>query len=457
MPVTVRQTYLVILAAAGSLALLLVNSTAGLAASPLMRGEPMLALIISAPAAATVLALLAWHLAPARSWAWLLLAGALCALPNPLLQLNPDLLTSEEMFEAVLAVTMAGPPLTLVGLLGAATLVWRSGRAAVASGLAGAALAIGLVEPLVSVTLTSPDNSWIAWYERDFLPRLTLVLAGLAVVAAVAGIVARPPRIDSPPPRVTAAASLASLAPLLLLAWPSIRTSLNTGDLGDALFHVGLVLLAVGLVAGAAVGGAALLGALAAGLALGVFGTLVSVGLVVQRELPALAVAVALAAVPLGFLAAMSRLRLRFGVGGLLVVAAGLVILYLLSTSDSLNGTDGTARIIEPVLIVAAGVGTVAGVATIGATLAERAAAPAVLAGLTVPFVLGTTSILLHEALTGVAGGVLRDEMSDTPLLLAAAGLGVAAVALLGIAGTLGRRRQEGEVGAPVPAASEIA
>lgn len=246
---------------------------------------------------------------------------------------------------------------------------------------------------------------------------------------------------------------MASLTPLLLLAWPAVRTSLNVGDVGDTLLQVGLVLLAAGLVVGAAAGGAALLGALATGVVVGVFGLLATAELVVQRDLPVLAVVVALAAVPIGFLAAMSPLRLRFGVGGLLVVAAGLAVLFLVLSAESPLGTDdAVVRVIEPVLVLAAGVGVTAGIATAGARLAERATAPAVLAGLATPFALGTLSVMAHVVVSGTAAD---GDLPETPLLLAVAGLCVAAVALMGIAGRLGRR-PGAETGTPVAVSSDI-
>jgi hypothetical protein len=176
----------------------------------------------------------------------------------------------------------------------------------------------------------------------------------------------------------------------------------------------------------------------------------------VQRDLPVLAVALTLAAVPLGFLAAMSPSRLRFGVGGLLVVAAGLAVLYVLFSGDSPHRTgDALVRFIEPVLVLTAGVGAVAGVAAAGAQLAERAATPAVLVGLAAPFTLGTMSIVTHVVLSGMTEPGSRGEIPETALLPAVAGLCVAATALLGMSGALGRR-PETEVGTPVTATSEI-
>lgn len=442
MPDTMRKPYLVTVVAAAGLGLLLVASSAGLGASPLLHGDAMGNVVVITPVAATILALVAWHVTPSRSWAWLLLVGALCALPEPVLQLAPDLLPGEEWMEEVLAVSLAGPPVAVVGLLGAATHVWRSGQRAVASGLVGGALVIQLVEPMVSATIRSADRVSSGGYEQEILPNLTLGLAGLAVVAAVVGIAAaRPPRLDPPALRVTAGAALASLAPLLLLGWESIRTALNARDGGDELLYLGLVFLAVGVVAGAVAGGAALLGAVCAGLLLGVFGVLVVDVMTVQRDLPLVAIVLTLGAVALGFAAAMSRLRLRFGVGGLLVVAAGLTVLFVLFNGDSPEGTtDAASVVIEPVLILAAGVGMGAAVATVGAELADRAATPAVLVGLTTPFAFGTMTVVMHVVVRGMVGNGSRGEMSETPLLVVVAGLCVAVIALLGISGAFGRR-----------------
>ena len=456
MPDTLRKPYLVLFAVAANVALLAVSSAGGLGASPLLRANGPSDLLLVAPIVTTALALLLWHLAPRRSWAWLLLAGALCAVPYPATQAAPEQLLGKVPMDVLLAVALAGPPITIVGLLGGATLVWRSGWRAAAAGLIGTTLAIQVVEQMVTVAVqvgadSSPDGS-TAWFETDFLPRLSLGLAALAVIAAVAGAAATSPRSDRPGPRVTAAAVLASAAPLVLLAWGSIRTAINARDLGDDLLHIGLVLLAAGLVAGAVAGRAALLGALVAGPVLSTISVLTASGQAVPGDLTTLTVVLTFGALLLGFLAARSTLRLRFGVGGLLAFAAGLLVLYF----DDSDGVTISVAIV-PVLILAGGVGVIAAVGTVGAELADRAAAPAVLVGLTAPIALGTTAIYLHLVMSqGFLGAAADRGLPETPLLLGVACLCVAAIALLGMTGALGRgagdEPPETGVSAAVPA-----
>lgn len=432
MPDAVERPYLVISAAMGSLALLAVNSSAGMLDSPLLRAAEFGAPPVVEPVVLTVLALVAWQLAPA-CWPVLLLAGAACAVPESLAVVAPDLAGGGENVRWVLAAGLSGPPLTVVGLLGAATLVWRTGWRAVGVALAGAAVATQLVAPLAFTSLTVDDAL------TEFLPTLTLVLVGVAAVTALGGFAAGRWPVGRPSVRVTAAGAVASLAPLpLLFLWPKPRTSVNLGDLDDTLLVFGLAALAGGLVVGAIAGGTALVGGLVAGSLVGALGAVMAPVPVIQSELPALATAVTVAAVPLGFLAALSRRRLRFGVGGLLVVIAGLVTGYVMSEMDSPYRTE-MLYVVEPVVVLAAGVGVVAGIAAIAERLADGAAAPAVLVGLAAPFALGLTALLVRLVVrTRPAAGAPDLQL---PLLGVIVALCVATIALLAVTGVLRRAR----------------
>ncbi|OLF08354.1 hypothetical protein BLA60_23280 [Actinophytocola xinjiangensis] len=438
MPDAVRRPYLVIVAAVGSLLLLALNTSAG-GLSTLVSSVEFGGLPAWPPVVAAVLALLVWRLAPARGWPVLLLAGAACAVPANLREagVTPDLVSNDLTFRLVLAVSACWPPLTVVGALGAAMVVWQAGRHAVGVALAGAAVASQLVGTLTFVHLDQTDPL------REFRPTLVLVLVGVAAVTALAGFAAGSGRIERPPVRVTVAGAVASLAPLaLLLLWPSPRAAFNLGDPDQALLLLGIGMLAGGLVVGAVAGWRALLGGLVAGALLGVFGAIVMPVPLAQVQAPTLALTVAVAAVPLGFLAALSRWRLRLGVGGLLVVIAGLVAAYLVSGMDSPNETVVVA--LEPVLVLAAGVGTVAGVAAVAERLADQAAAPPVLAGLAAPFTLGVTALMTHLLVqTRPTPGQPQFQL---PLLAAVATVCVATIALLAIAGVLRRvsRRDDG-------------
>jgi hypothetical protein len=157
----------------------------------MVRGGSTMTLSPFAPVLAAVVGLLGWQLAPRRAWSWLLLAGALRAVPEAVQLLGAG--TVSPRIGVAQWVEAGAPVFTLIGVLGAATLAWRAGRRGVAAALMGTAATFLL---LPAVTL----RTYARWSTTDIRPALTAVLTGLGLLAAVVAVFTRKPPDCRPRP-----------------------------------------------------------------------------------------------------------------------------------------------------------------------------------------------------------------------------------------------------------------
>lgn len=365
--------------------------------------------------AATVVALLVWHRWPARSWPWLLLAGAVCALPDAVLWVAPA--TFVPSLVAVYGVlSLCAPTIAMIGTLGAATQLWHAGRRPAAAVLTGTAILVQVVGPTAVGALFAIGPRAYGW--------TSLVLVAVALAGAVAAI-ARVAPVEQPSPtlRVTLLGALGTATPLLLFHWRP------GADTAGYLRTVGLVLLVVGLAAGAAAGARALRAAAGVGLLVGALSTLVLQA--TQHDLGALTTVLAAAAVAAGGWA--TRDHPRIAATGLPILAAGLLATYVLYVVvGALTTADLFATVLAPAL---AALGVVAGTAAIGTTadtLAPHAEPPPVLAGIAIPLTLGTVALigslaasppLGRIALAGILPGALIAVVAATALLRVPSGV----------------------------------
>lgn len=347
-------------------------------------------------AVALVVALIAWHLFPRRSWTWLTVAGSLCAIPILLLLLEDADLPEDEWWYEVIA--MSARPLLIVGLLGAATLVWRAGHRKAGAALTGA-------------VLTVPMVGTVAIWAAVRGARTELMVVGLALVAltVVLAVWARnaPESAASPGWRVTLAGAVAWVALGVHQWWPEpdVSQANGTADLLDQLkghfVWVGLVLVGVGLVAGLVAGPRVLMAGLAGGLLLGsvtpsVGSAMVEIRIVeVSSFLPPVVVLVALAA---GVLLARARARAILGAVVLGALAVGLLVVHLMADTPSAAGSRMTTDLILfatiPLAIIA--VAAVPVFASLGSTLAQDGAAPAALVGVAAAIGSGVSGIVTY-------------------------------------------------------------
>lgn len=365
-----------------------------------------------------VVALLLWRARPDRSWAWLLAAGALCALPGVLLGLAPtvsdgwlaylDWLVYSDWGQALLSViARCSQVCTFVGLLGAGGALWRAGSRGAGSALAGVTVAMQVAGTLLYFYVSRLDGSamdvlW-GWLR---LVLVSLALAGVAVAwRAAASLPVTPPRRPGWP--VTIGAAVAAVSPLLLLAWPSGLPSLGRGESplpgvpyglpgespGNHLLYVGLAFLVIGVVAGAVGGARVLLAAAPAGVLLGT----VSMSVVTTRTgsgFVPIAIAVLVVGVAAGVVLSWHRWRALASAAGLGLVGLGYVLLLILGTDDDVELAGTLGGTISGVLIVLACVGGCATWATVSSAVSERAEEPLVLAGMVTPFTLGTIALI---------------------------------------------------------------
>lgn len=398
-------TRLVAWCAAASLGLLFLksNSQLSLALLSFRRAPTPVSTNIAGylPLAAPLLALTFWQLFPRQSWPRLLAAGALCAVPLTLIQLVPALY-GQWMATPVAVLTSCAPVFTLVGVLGATTLVWQAGLRAVGAALAGTALVAQLLGPVIITTIAGMTG---LFFQATELVVIGLVLEIVALVGAVIAMLARQPAGPAPRPtwRLTLAAGMVSFAPALvfLIAYPNLTDvatvggGRNSAALLDFYLYSGLLLLTAGVVAGAIAGTRALVGAAATGLALGGFGTLITPSAEVLVEMPVLAVVAAVASMLAGMTAALHRERGRIGIVGLSVVALGLLALAALFNSDQeFSSYETVIFVATPVLLIVGIVAAVTAFATVGDAHAATSETPAVLGVLASPFALGTIAVI---------------------------------------------------------------
>jgi len=329
--------------------------------------------------AGTVAALLVWRRWPARSWPWLLLAGAVCAVPDAVLWVAPGTFVPS-IAEVYGVLSMCAPTITMIGVLGAATQLWHADRQSTATALTGAAILVQVVGPTAVGALFTIGPAAYGW--------TSLVLVAVALAGAVAAIVRVAP-IEQPRPtwRGTLLGALGTAAPLLLFHWRP------GGDTAGYLRAIGLVLLAVGLAVGAAAGRRALRTAAGVGLLVGALSMLVAQA--TQFDLGALTTVLAVAALAAGVWAAGHPAAPRIAATGLRALAVGLLLTFVLYVViGGLVAAALFAIVLAPAL---AALGVVAGTAAIGTTsdtLAPHAEPPAVLAGIAIPLTLGTVAVI---------------------------------------------------------------
>ena len=370
--------------------------------------------------AALVLALVAWHLRPARSWRWLTIAGVLCTVPNLISLLAGGY--SEGGWHLV--VNAVARPLLFVGLLGAATYVWCAGGRQAGAALVAAVLVVPPMSGLV-LTNVSPDA-------QDAVVVAALVLVGLTVVTAGrAGF--SPAEVAAPRWRVTVAGAAAWVATGIDHWWPAPPVAQI--DLGDGIadfvaemsrhyLYTGIALLAVGVVAGAVAGPRVLVTGLTGGLVLGSVSALITLTWIPARlidlpmVLPLFLAAVVLAA---GVLLARSRFRELLGAGLLGAAAVGLLLLYLGYDGDP---TPEATPVLVVIPLVIVFIGCLPVFASLGSVLAPTGEAPAALAGV-VTAIAGGTAGLANFASTDVVAGAGSGSPVLMVFLLVAAGLTV--------------------------------
>ena len=353
------------------------------------------------PLVAPALALVLWAVFPRRAWPWLLLAGALCSAPQPVASLTPGVFPGWTWPFTV--IVGSAPAFTLVGVLGAASLMWHAGRRASSASLVGTALVVQLVGPVVigSAMLETPG------FYRVLAIALTLLAIVGSIFATVVAKGATPPEVPRPGWRVTAAASVAALSGGLPLVWrfnpygyvgdPEVLAS----SVADYYLRIGLVFLAIGLVVGALAGLRSLLCALTAGLLIGTFGMLIEPSVEVLQEIVVIAVIAVAVSLAIGWVATLSRWRAQIGATGLAVVVVGLLVLFgIFDSDDPPDDGTGFTKGLTPVLLVVGVVAAVAAMGSVGSYLAPALETPAVLAGLTTPFALGAITIIAHFTIT---------------------------------------------------------
>lgn len=355
------------------------------------------------PLAVAALALVYWRLAPRQAWFVLLLAGALAAIPVPLLVIAPDLFT-EWMAEPYLVLFGACRPLLLVGTLALATWVWRTGRRDAGAVLIGAAVAVPVLAGLVGAILfTNVD--------RIVLAVIGLVLAGVClVVTIVAGASGGPARTDEAEPRPTWAATIGgavgAVAPLLFQAWPaSMNPSADSyAAFGEHMLVVGLIVLAAGVIGGIAAGPRVLTVGLAIGSLLGAVAALVGSAAAGVLDLPtALPVTVVVLSLAAGIAVGVLRARLVVGLGGLGLLVIGLLVLYLVFLADDPIFDNDVMNVLTPILLVVGIVSIIAVLAANGAVLAPFGEAPAAVAGVGAAVAAGLSGVITYFAYNPLA------------------------------------------------------
>lgn len=390
---------------------------------------------------APVLALVIWHLFPRRSWAALLMTGALFSVPGTIAGITPGSFGGLP----VSVLTVSALVFTLVGVLGAATLIWQAGRPALGAALSGAAVVLQVVGPVVVISIGGFTS--LRRFPTTTLLVVTVVLQTLALAAGAAAVIATILRAGEaaarPRPRVTLAAALAAFAPLLTFAiqqdrsetYTDIAEDLRLADLvGNHFLYLGLAFLAAGVVAGAIAGPHALVAAAAAGLTLGAFAVLFTPFIAAVLNEPTLTVAAALGSLVVGVAAGWSRWRAQIGMIGLAVVTVSLVILSFDGDRTYVTG----AQFATAALLVLGVIAGAASFSAIGAAHAATSETPAVLTTLPTAFALGVIALTNHT----MAHTSDTESVSQGLLLPPAGALLVATLLVAFIAST-------GRAGAP--------
>jgi hypothetical protein len=390
-------------------------------------------------AAVLVLALVAWHLAP-RSWGVLMTLGVLCAVPAHVLLLWPKAF-GEWVRVPYLAINAAAAPLLLVGLLGAATAVWRVGRHSAGAVLFGVTL---LVSPIANLVMPTAMRD----FDGTELSVTGLVVAGVAVMVTIAAAVTAPRPVEPEPGptwQVTVAGAVAGATPAMYVLWPPPDPNV-TRDLTGYLTYfliVGLVLLGVGLFAGVLAGLRVLVAGAAAGLLLGAVSAL-DTGVATHIRLwemgGELAAAAGVVVLVAGAAVAWPRARAVLGIAGLGVVILGLAVLWLMFSSEMPFSAVGPVRVVMATLMGVAIISAVAVSSFLGTVVAEAGEAPATFAGVAAAITGGAGMISVYLLYNQAAGESVYRQWFPDNLYPSAFVFLVGAAVLTVVAHWMGRR-----------------
>lgn len=350
------------------------------------------------PVVVLVLALLAWQLSPRLSWVVLVALGAVGTVPSLVLTLAPEMF-APWMRVPYLMIDSASRPLLLVGVLGVATLVWRTGNRPAGAALLGATLVVP--------TLTTFVLAALIFGVDIVVPVIGLVLVLATVAATIAAAVTHPGPVEPEPGpgwRVTVAGAVAGVAPVVYRLWRGPDPHRPGGDAADYYAEagqhalvVGLVVLGIGLLAGAVAGPRVLVAGTAGGLLLGAVSSLAGPAAQDIHDLPAgVPAVVALAAVVAGVAMALMHARMVVGVAGLGVLIVGLLVLYLVFSADEpIFGAEVT-NVLTPVLLVVTVIAAVSVFASLGTVLAPAGEVPATFAGVVAAVATGVIGITTY-------------------------------------------------------------
>lgn len=354
-------------------------------------------------------ALLVWYRWPRRSWVVLLVVGALFAAPtHVLLLVGPDGV-ADWVGTPYLVVDSVSEPLLLVGVLGLATVIWRAGRRGAGAALLGSTV---VVLPLIAFIFQA-----IAIGIEAVVPVVALILLAATVLTTIAaafpaGVAGGPsPAPLDPEPesrpwpgwQVAFAGIVAGVAPVVFHLWPAPDPHSWSGEyeafdteVSQYYLLVGLVVLGIGVVAGAVAGARVLVTSAAAGALIGAMfmtGQLRARDLFEELsiEIPAI---VAVGALAIGVLVAATRARTVIGVAGLGVLIAGLLVSWAnVGAEDRFLDSGALLDVFLLGLTVVAIAAAVSTFATLGAVLAATGEAPAAFAGVVTAIATGLGGI----------------------------------------------------------------
>lgn len=359
------------------------------------------------PLLAPVIGLLAWHRYPRRAAPWLLLAGAVCAAPMVIVSMRSGSYNTD-LLAAIFVLGAGAPALTLIGVLAAATVIWRQGRRALGACLIGTAVVIQLVGPIVLASAMGEAALWgiSGSGTLNTLAVVFLVLAAAGAVVALAFSFRAPPTFPgSPPWPTTIAGCLVALAQAMPILWQPAVGSIRDRTIDQHYLYLGLAFLAIGVLVAAIAGLRVLVAAAGVGLLVGVFSVLLAPAVEVLAEMPVLAVAAGIVSVLVSGAVALSPHRARIGVSGIAAVAVGLLALLVVTNSDAgYSSYRGILLAVTPVLLVVGIVAALSSVAAVGDVLSERLEAPAVLAGVASAFASGAAAISAYFTINPPSG-----------------------------------------------------
>ena len=365
-------------------------------------------LLVYTPIIVLALALPAWHLFPRTAWPVLVVAGSACMLPTLIAALSSTL-ALDTVSTPYLITGAAARPLLVVGVLGAATAVYRSGNRRVGAVLTGATLVVPPLAAFIVTPFLFQSTLGLA------VTGLVLVVVG-AVVAVLAALGAPPPAEPDPRPewRVTAAGVAAGVVPVVYRLWPAPSPYHRGGDLdtfaqeaADYSLIVGVIVLAIGLVVAIAAGVRVFVSGVAAGLLLGAVALLTGPAVSDLNDLPSYLPAVfGVVALGIAVVFALPRYRVVTGMSCLGALIAGLLALYVVFTADDPIWDIDITRVLTPILLMVTVVGVLAVCTSLGMVVLPSGAAPATYAG-----VVGVVA----AGVTGIGTSYSLDPPSDTP------------------------------------------